>query len=206
MFLWAWEIDRVTLDGVYFRSSKVQHRKNSKTDNSCIVANVNVDERSSSRQRSATVSRNVTCYGIVQTFYLHFMYPPSNEQLLAATTKSKLDPSKINIPWMVLAYCDWYLPKGNGIHPATGLVHITPEADWNESCPLIRMQDCQSVNVAFWPTDPIRKYRNRLTRMFKECPSSDDEDEKQPEHKFAEEDDYLVITHHEQVPVIVRNR
>ena len=68
----AWEIGRVLLDGVYFRSSKVQNQKRTKSDNSCIVANVNVDERQTSRQRNATVSRNVTCYGIIQTlFALH---------------------------------------------------------------------------------------------------------------------------------------
>ena len=39
----AWEIGRVLLDGVYFRSRKVQDHKGSKTDNSCITAEVHLD-------------------------------------------------------------------------------------------------------------------------------------------------------------------
>lgn len=202
----AWEVGRVLLDGVYFRSQKVQRHKGTKTDNSCITGEVNIDQRTSIRQRNVTVTSE-TCYGKIETFYLHFMYPPSDEQLRAATTKSKLDPSKINIPFVIVAHCDWFVPIATGFHAGTGLPQITPYNNWNTDCPLIRMQDCWAANVAFWPVNPIRKYRNLLTKMFVEDASSDEDDEcKEAEESDPYEHDYLVISHHEKVPVILRNR
>ena len=64
------------------------------------------------------------------------------------------------------------------------------------------MANDEQAGMGNWESD-IGWY---LTQMFKECLSSDDEDAEEPDEAFAEENDYLAITHHEQVPVIVRNR
>lgn len=78
----VWELHRATIDGVLFRTSKVQRRKRNRTDNSCVVGYVNVRDDSN----RAVVQK---CYGVIQRLYLHFMYPPPTNQT-CKLTKDKL--------------------------------------------------------------------------------------------------------------------
>ena len=204
----AWEIGRVTLDGVYFRSQKVQDHKGSKTDNSCISGEVNVDTRQSARGINVSVVEE-SCYGIIKTFYLHFMWPPSTIHLRNATTKGRIDPNKITeVPWLVVADCRWYGPLPNR-HAETGLVQLRPDPNWDADCPFIRLQDCHPMNIVFWPVDPLRTYRSLLRRIMRKNfnEESDDEESEQDEDDEEEDkEDLLVIGHHDVIPVVVRQR
>ena len=202
----VWEIGRVTLDGVYFRSQKVQEHKGSKTDNSCISGEVNVDLRKNARQRDVSVVEE-SCYGIIKTFYLHFMWPPSFPHLWNATTKKKIDPDKITeVPWLVVADCRWFGPLEN--RHETGLVQLRPDPNWDADCPFIRLQDCHSMNVVFWPVDPLRTYRSLLLRIMRKNfnEESDDEKEQYEDEDEEDKDDLLVISHHDVISVVVRQR
>jgi hypothetical protein len=202
----AWEIGRLTLDGVYFRSAKVQDQKGSKTDNSCISGEVKVDLRSSARHRNVRTVEE-SCYGVIKTFYLHFMWPPSAPHLRSATTKTRIDPNKITeVPWMVVADCRWFGPLGQ-LHE-TGLVQLRPDDDWTQTCPYIRLQDCHAMNVVFWPVKPLRTYRSLLQKILSKNYNEESDEEEKEEDNEDEEDknDLVVIGHHDVINVQVRQR
>jgi hypothetical protein len=151
----VWEVQRVTFDGVLFRSQPNQDIKGTLTDNSFITGEVNQKSSDQSRQT------RVKCYGRIQKFYLHFMHPPSSEDLKQATFGSKLDQNKIrNVPWCVLAWCDWYVEAG--LNPVNGLVQVQHKENWNEGCPFIDLTHCLPRNCECWPSVPfdITKYDN----------------------------------------------
>ena len=70
----VWELHRATIDGVLFRTSKVQRRKRNRTDNSCVVGYVNVRDDSN----RAVVQK---CYGVIQRLYLHYVPTPNKSNL-----------------------------------------------------------------------------------------------------------------------------
>jgi hypothetical protein len=173
----AYMVERILLDGVLFRTEKSQQRKGSKTDNSCVISHANVSY-AEGEQRSAA-QRIEKCFGRLQDFYLHFKYPPSKEQLRKATHKRRIDPYKVGVPFLIVGWCDWYRQK-SGNHHITDLPLIAPHLPWNNDCPLVKVQDCMSMNVAWWPADPFSA--------------------------VTVDSDMVVITHHEEVPVIYNAR
>ena len=66
----VWEIHRVKLDSVLFRSEFGQNRKKKemKTDNSFIMGWTDVSRDN--------ITEAEQCYGVIERLYLHFMYPP----------------------------------------------------------------------------------------------------------------------------------
>jgi hypothetical protein len=146
----VWEVERLTMDGVLFRTELLEKRKHNKTENSCIVGETYTYGRESA-QRSRYPEK---CYGRIQRFYLHFMYPPSPEEWQVATEDGRVDPNKVTtVPWAVFAECTWYEDKG--IDPKTQLTQVQYNAAWTEQqCPLISMDNCYSWNVALWPSVP----------------------------------------------------
>jgi hypothetical protein len=173
----AYMVERILLDGVLFRSEKSQQRKGSKTDNSCVISHANISY-AVGKQRKA-LQRIEKCYGRFQDFYIHFKYPPSKLQLKSATHKQRIDPAKVGVPFLIVGCCDWYMQKAE-CHSITGLTEIAPHPDWNRDCPLVKIQDCLSMNVAYWPVNPY-------------C-------------QLEPDSNMLVITHHEEVPVIFNAR
>jgi hypothetical protein len=188
----AHEIERVTLDGVLFRSERSQNRKQSKTDNSCIVCMTEIDYTTGRQRRKKTGIEQ--CYGRVQTFYLHFKFPPSKEQLREATFKSRIDPAKVGVPFLVVALCDWFMSSAQP-YENTKLTQIEPNQLWNNDCPVVDLQDCLSMNVCFWPANPVAVMRQ--TKADKHRGENDE---------AMMVTDLVVITHHEEIPVVVNAR
>lgn len=178
----VWEIDRVTLDGVLFRSEKCQNNKNNGTvtDNSVLTGETEVV-----REGVTTKER---CYGIAETFYLHFMYPSDPARLKQATTKRRINPAQVGVPWAVFAKCRWYEQLPDKHPPHNGLTQCIRNVEWDE-CALIAMQNCFAMNCVLWPSQPINddlyqqdgSLKANMTHM-----NWDDE--------FLK---YCVITHHE---------
>lgn len=169
----AYTVERFLLDGVLFRSDILQKRKGLKTDNSCIISHANISY-ATEKQRTAP-QRIEKCYGRLQGVYVHFKYPPSKQQLKNATTKRKMDPCKVGVPFLILGKCSWYMQKAVP-HINTGLTQIKPHPAWDRDCPFVKLSDCLSMNVAYWPADPFSQ--------------------------VTEESEMVVITHHEEVPVV----
>ena len=172
----VWEMHRATIDGVLFRTSKVQRRKRSRTDNSCVVGYVNVQDDSNRQQVQK-------CYGVIQRLYLHFMYPPPSNQTYKLTVE-KL--KNIQVPWIVCAECDWFEEIGHD--STTGLTHIRPNQFWAD-CPLIDLVDCHPSNVVFWPATPFD-------------PDKFDDDGHPIEESadnFTGDGTYVVITHSDEL-------
>jgi hypothetical protein len=148
----VYEVERVTLDGVLFRTGPSQNRKNTNTDNSYILGEtyVNRDE----------VTTRVDCYGRLQKIYLHFMYPPTPEDLKQATDERRIDPYKISTaPWKVFVKCKWYrtskdLPS-ESYNPINGLLQVHHDENWNTGCPFIALRDCYAKNLMLWPSVPF---------------------------------------------------
>jgi hypothetical protein len=141
------------------------------------------------------VTQTEKCYGTVNNFFLHFKYPPTKEQLAGATTKSKIDPLKVGVPFLVVADCAWYRETSTK-HPISGLTQIQPHPQWNLDCPLVRMQDCLPMNVVYWPAKPLElleKLTNEINGEESKSSSPDDPN-------------MVVITHHEEVPVVVNQK
>ena len=162
----VWEVERLTMDGVLFRTELIENRKQNKADNSCIVGETYTYGREPAQlhRRSRGPEK---CYGRIQRFYLHFMYPPSPEELRFATENSRIDPNKVTtVPWAVFAECTWYEDKGSD--PKNQLTQVQYNATWTENqCPLISMDNCQSCNVALWPSVPYddAKYDSKGTLL-----------------------------------------
>ena len=173
----AYHVSRLMLDGVLFRSDRSQKQKESKTDNSGIICYSNISY-ATGKQRKA-LQRMEKCYGRAQDFYLHFKYPPSKQQMQSATHKRRIDPYKVGVPFLIVAFCDWYMQRGEN-HEVTGLTQITPHPSWNNDCPLVKIQDCLSMNVVYWPANPFEL--------------------------VTDNSDMVVITHHEEIPVIFNVR
>ena len=172
----VWELHRATIDGVLFRTSKVQRQKRNRTDNSCLVGYVNVQN---GRNQGAVQK----CYGIIQRLYLHFMYPPPSNQTYKLTME-KL--KSITVPWCVFAECDWYEELGKS--PTTGLTRIRKN-DFRANCPLIDLANCHPSNVVFWPETPFD-------------PAKFDEDGHPIEvsaDNFTGDGTYVVITHNDDL-------
>jgi hypothetical protein len=172
------ELHRATIDGVLFRTSKVQRQKRNRTDNSCLVGYVNVQN---GRNQGAVQK----CYGIIQRLYLHFMYPPPPNQTYKLTVEKLKD---IKVPWMVCAECLWYEEIGKAA--TTGLTRIRPNEFWEEGCPLIDLVDCHPSNVVFWPEAPFD-------------PDKFDDDgnptEESADNFTARDGNYAVITHSDEL-------
>ena len=168
----AYQVNRLMLDGVLFRSDRSQKNKGSKTDNSSLICHSNISYATGKQRKAPQVIEK--CYGRAQDFYLHFKYPPSKQQLQRATHKQRIDPYKVGVPFLIVAFCDWYMQMDEK-HEVTGLTQITPHPSWNHDCPLVKIQDCLSMNVVYWPTKPFEP--------------------------VTDNSDMVVITHHEEVPV-----
>ena len=173
----AYKVERILLDGVLFRTDKSQLRKGSITDNSCVICHANINYATGKQRRA--LHRTEKCYGRLQDFYLHFKYPPSKQQLTKAIYKQRIDPAKVGVPYLIVGYCDWYIQLPD-CQPITGLTQIKPHPEWRRDCPLVKITDCLSMNVAFWPVDPFSEMTEDVTMV--------------------------VITHHEEVPVIFNVR
>ena len=176
----VWELHRATIDGVLFRTSKVQPQKRNRTDNSCVVGYVNVQNGTGRNQGARAVQK---CYGVIQRLYLHFMYPPPKTQTYKLTVE-KLE--RITVPWCVFAECDWYEELGKS--PTTGLTRIRKNDFWAD-CPLIDLANCHPSNVVFWPETPFD-------------PMKFDEDGHPIEESadnFTGDGTYVVITHSDEL-------
>jgi hypothetical protein len=161
----AWKVERVHLDGIYFRSEPYEARKDLVTCNSAIVGFTDVtrDER---RQRNNTATRtpsrarsgaaNEKCYGVIQDFYLHFMYPPTADQLKSGRLdKGRIDPAKVGVPWAVFVCCRWY-EEVAAKHPINRLTQCQYNQFWDD-CPLISLSQCLSMNIQLWPSVPFEE-------------------------------------------------
>ena len=175
----AWEVSMARLDGVLFRTEKLEIRKKSKTTNRCIVGRVRV---TTARQEKPTT---VKCYGIVQQFYVHFMYPPKRSTY--KLTEAKL--AKFKEPWILCARCEWF--EGAGTNPVNGLTQIKPNTHWQEGCPITNLQNCIATNVTFWPSNPFD------ASHFDEDGHILDED--CPVYDFSGDQLFDVVTLHEDI-------
>jgi hypothetical protein len=189
----VWEVKRVTLDGVYFRTAPSQRDKGTITDNSCIIGMTDVvrtdrRQRQGSRNRRAGV-RKERCYGVVQKFYMHFMYPPDPDELVKATEDGRIDPSLLTVPWSIFADCEWYESMSDK-HPVNKLPQCVRNTFW-DACPLISMRDVLPMNCVFWPSNPFSwdDFDGNGTFKFK------NKKEEFPESK--KDDTLVVVTHHE---------
>ena len=147
----VWEVERVEMDGVLFRTQPSQKRKHTKTDNSCLHGLTETSGREGTNRRQVVTE---ICYGRIVRLFLHFMYPPSSRELDCATENGKLNPNKIlHVPWTVFAECIWY--EKRGINPTTKLVQVKYNAHWPQGrCPFICMDHCFSENIVLWPSVP----------------------------------------------------
>lgn len=144
-----YEVQRLEMDKVLFRTERVQNMKGVKTDNSYIVGETITTGRVPGRPRAR---RQEKCYGRLQHFYLHFMYPPPVEELASATEDGRIDPNKItSVPWAVFAHCKWY--EEHGTNPNNGLTQVQYNQNW-DACPFICMDNCLSQNCQLWPSVP----------------------------------------------------
>lgn len=145
----VWEVDRVYLDGVLFRTEPSQNMKGTKTDNSVIVGETYTYNRNNQRKQVKE-----KCYGRIEKFYLHFMYPPSPEELAQAKHKRHIVLSKLqNTPWTVLVKCSWY--ETVGVNPDNGLTQVQLAPGWNQGCPFIDLTHCLAVNLSLYPSKPF---------------------------------------------------
>ena len=140
-----WVLERVELDGVMFRSASSQ--TNCKTDNSVVLGWTET-------QREGGELRKEKVYGRVSRFILHFMYPPTPEQLGRATTKSRIDPKEVGVEWNVFADCSTWYETIDDIHLESGLPQVQRNQFW-EVCPLIAVNHCEPANVVLWPSQPF---------------------------------------------------
>ena len=139
----VWTVTRATVDDVLFRTKPSQIRKGTKTDNSCLMGEVQVE-----LPNGAT--KNQKCYGVIQRFYLHFMYPPPKKY----TYKLNLHKlKKLEVPWILCADCEWY--EELGVHSKNGLVRIQPNPYWQRGCSIHNMANSDPVNITFWPEVPF---------------------------------------------------
>ena len=171
----VWVLTRAKLDGVLFRTKPSQDKKKTKTDNSCIIGYVNVTGEDGQ-------TRVQKCYGVIQKFYLHFMYPPKKSTY--KLTREKL--LSFEEPWILCALCDWY--DTLDVHSSTGLVQIQRNNYW-EGCPLQNLATCYPTNIVYWPTTPFN-------------PDDYDDKGKPIEGKtydFKGDGIYSVIAHHEKL-------
>lgn len=174
----AYKVERVLLDGVLFRCENLQIRKGLKTDNSCVICHANISYAVGKQRRAREQIEK--CYGrFDDAIYVHFKYPPSKQQLSDATHKKRLDPCKVGVPYLVLGKCTWYM-QAEEPHQITGLTQIKPHPEWDKDCPFVKLQDCLALNVAYWPANPFEE--------------------------VTKESDMVVITHHEEVPVVYNAR
>lgn len=141
-----WTVTRATVDDVLFRTKPSQIRKKTKSDNSCLVGEVDVTVTLPDGRKKTERQK---CYGVIKKFILHFMYPPPWSKTYKLSMR-KL--AKIDIPWILCAECEWY--ETLGVHPKTGLTRIQPNSHW-DFCPLHNMSNTIPVNVAFWPEEPF---------------------------------------------------
>lgn len=183
----VWEVQRLTMDGVLFRTELIQNSKGVKTDNSYVIGETYTSDRQPD-QRNTRSRLPEKCYGRLQRLYLHFMYPPSDEDLAAATEHGKLDPHKItNVPWAVFALCRWY--EVMGVNPRNQLQQVRYNKQWTSGlCPLICMYSCFSTNCMLWPSTPFDN--NKYDDEGKLIPGEVDELD------YSEEL-HDVITHHD---------
>jgi len=184
----VFEIDRLQMDGVLFRTELIQIEKQTKTDNSCIIGETLTYGRNAARSRSTQKER---CYGRIQRLYLHFMYPPSDEELKCATLKGKIDPYKITqVPWAVFALCNWYEDKG--VNALNLLTQVEYNPFWSErdkgGCPLIAMDHCFSANCVLWPSMPYDDSKYDAEGMLKTG---------EVDYKDLTRELHDVITHHD---------
>jgi hypothetical protein len=149
----VWEVDRIKLDGVLFRTERIQTHKGTVTDNSYVIGETfTYGRQNGSRSRSAQPER---CYGRIQKIYLHFMYPPLAEDLVNATDKCRIDPYKIqSAPWAVFLKCKWY--EESEQNPNNGLNQVRYNAAWTQSCPFIAISGCKAMNCILWPSVPFK--------------------------------------------------
>ncbi len=136
-----WTLKHCKVDGVLFRTKPSQDRKKTKTDNSCMAAEVNVTDEHG-------MATTTLCYGVIKELYFHFMYPPEKSTYKLTAKKLK----NFDEPWIVVALCDWY--EEVGIKVSTGLKQIAHNAHW-EGCPISNMANTMAENFAFWPSCPF---------------------------------------------------
>lgn len=140
-----WTVTSATVDGVLFRTIGNQDRKKTKTDNSCLMGEVEVITQNG---RSTTTVRQ-RCYGRVKRFILHFQYPPPPKDTYKLNAKKLAD---IEIPWILCAECHWY--EHLGTDPRTGLERVQPNHNW-DACSLHNMRNTFAANIALWPEVPF---------------------------------------------------
>ena len=150
-----WTVTRARVDGVLFRTKPSQIRKKTKSDNSRLVGEVNVKLPNNRVEKQR-------CYGVINRFILHFMYPPPKRDTYKLNMK-KL--ANIDIPWILCAECEWY--EFLGVHPTTGLVRIQPNPYW-AGCSLQNMANVHPINVSFWPEVPFDPNHFDDTGVFTE--------------------------------------
>jgi hypothetical protein len=133
------------------------------------------------------------CYGVTQHFYLHFMFPPTPEQLKGARVdKERIDPAKVGVPcnWAVFASCRWYeeLPDR---HRTNTLTQCKYNKHWN-ACPFIAVHTCIPINVELWPAKPfnIQDYDADGNKIKKNDKRDDDYDGGTDENQV-----FCVISH-----------
>lgn len=163
----------------WYNDSYCEQRENLKTNNQNIIGLVNVVRNRRKEQAK--------CFGVINQFYLHFMYPPSSSTY--KLTVKKL--AKISEPWILCAHCDWY--EQYGTNPLTGLVQITSNSFW-DGCPLINLANCFPENVSFWPSFPFN------VDDFDEEGKPLDPDVSQ--YDFSGNGVYDVITHHQDLALL----
>ena len=148
----VYEVERVLLDGVLFRTEPSQDRKGTKTDNSYISAQTKVVQPNGE-------TTDEDCYGKIQKFYLHFMYPPTPADLKQATDHQRIDPYKIQTaPWNVYVQCKWYTSpndRAQTYNPINGLMQVQHRSNWDTGCPFISLSNCYAKNLMLWPSLPF---------------------------------------------------
>ena len=225
------EVSRITLDGILFRTELHEKHYNLKTRNSSVQCHVNIDNRVG-QQRNARSGEEI-CYGVIQRFYLHFQWPPTRAQLKAARVSKRsvnVDPSRVPVPFMVVADCRWYRAVGHEKVSHLKVVKAWPA--WDEDCPISDVRNWFAMNIALWPARWSEK-----TDMSREGGDVDDDDEYRRDDDDDDDDDdhdddddedqgsdggargaggatekhwlkshRVVITHHETEPTLARRR
>ena len=207
------EVYGITLDGVLFRSDKHERYHNLKTRNSAVQCHTNIDNRTN-RQRNSRSAEEI-CYGTINKIYLHFQWPPTRSQLKAARLSkrtTRIDPSKVPVPSMVVADCCWYRTVGH--EKASHLKVVKAWPDWDRDCPLSDVRNWFAMNVALWPA----LWSEKIKMIRSGNGDVDDDVIVDPDDAKEEEDDgderektwlkshRVVITHHDAEPTLARRR
>lgn len=120
------------------------------------------------------------------------MYPPHPKDLVRATMKAKIIPSRLTVPWTVFAACNWFEIQGH--NQSSKLLQVKPyvHPDW-EPGTLISLGHCFPMNLVFWPSKPFDEDdytadgNHNTINEFKKIPIT-----------YDDATLYDVITHHEK--------